>query len=100
MNRYSEPTVEAPMMNPFTTHPYRQGITYLEHSFFAMGIASRLLVSAIAFVVHAMLPFVHINPQHDLEATAAFLTEQNRWIETAKATDRIGTRAEAVVGPF
>ena len=88
------------MMNLFTAHPYRQGITYIEHSWFAMGIACRLSVSATAFLVHAMLPFVHINPQHDLEATAAFLTEQNRWIESASATPRIGARAGLVVGPL
>ena len=88
------------MMNLFTAHPYRQGITYIEHSWFAMGIACRLSVSATAFLVHAMLPFVHINPQHDPEATAAFLTEQNRWIESASATPRIGARAGLVVGPL
>jgi hypothetical protein len=71
-------------MNPFTSHTQQQGVSYSEHWGFAMGIACRLLVSVISFAVHAMLPFISINPSHDLEATAAFLEERNHWIETAK----------------
>lgn len=71
-------------MNPFTEHTRQQGVTYLEHWGFAMGIAYRLLASVIAFAVHAMLPFISIERTHDLEATAAFLEERNHWIESAK----------------
>jgi hypothetical protein len=74
------------MMNPFTTHPHKQGVTYLEHWCFAMGIAYRLLISVLAFALHAILPFIPISPRFDLEATAAFLAERNRWIESAKDT--------------
>lgn len=74
------------MMNQFTTHPHKQGITYFEHWCFAMGIAYRLLISVIAFGLHAMLPFVAIEPRLDLEATARYLRERNRWIETARDT--------------
>jgi len=76
-------------MNPlnvlthFTGHPHRQGVSYFEHLGFATGIAWRLLASAAAFALHALLPFISIAPQHDLEATAAYLAERNRWIETA-----------------
>ena len=49
-----------------------------------MGIAYRLLVSMIAFALHAMLPFISIEPRLDLEAIAAFLEERNHLIETAK----------------
>ncbi len=73
-------------MKPFTQHPHKQGVSYFEHWFFAMGIAWRLLASVIAFALHAMLPFVSIDPGHDLEATAAFLAERNHFIETAAAT--------------
>ncbi len=73
-------------MNSFTTHPRRQGITYVEHWCFAMGIAYRLLTSVVAFAVHAILPFIPIEPRLDLESTAAYLTERNRWIETANGT--------------
>ncbi len=71
-------------MNPFTTHPQQQGITYFEHWCFAMGIAYRLLSSVAAFVVHALFPFISIEPRLDLESTAAFIKERNEWIETAK----------------
>ena len=70
-------------MNPFTTHTQRQGVTYWEHWGFAMGIAYRLLISVLAFALHAMLPFISIESNRDLEATAAFLEERNHWIETA-----------------
>lgn len=69
--------------NPFTAHPHRQGISYVEHWQFAMGIAFRLLASVIAFALHAILPSLPIAPRHDLEATAAYLKERNRWIEAA-----------------
>ena len=71
-------------MNPFTAHPHHQGVTYFEHWRFAMGIACRLLMSVLAFAAHAILPSISINPRFDLEATAAYLTERNRWIETAR----------------
>ncbi len=74
------------MMNPFASHPRKQGVTYLEHWCFAMGIAYRLLTSVVAFVLHAMLPCIPIEPRLDLEATASYLRERNRWIETARDT--------------
>lgn len=73
-------------MNPFTAHPHRQGISYVEHWRFAMGIAFRLLTSVGAFALHAILPFLSIAPRLDLEANAAYLEERNRWIGTANPT--------------
>ena len=70
-------------MNPFTTHTQKQGVTYWDHWGFAMGIAYRLLVSVLAFAIHAMLPFISIESSNYLEATAEFLEERNHWIETA-----------------
>jgi hypothetical protein len=72
-------------MNKFTDHPHAQGITYLEHWIFAMGIAWRLLASVFSFAIHAMLPWITIQRRFDLEATSAFLLERNRFIETAAA---------------
>lgn len=69
-------------MNPFTRHTQQQGVTYLEHYFFAMSVASRLLNTVIAFTLHAIFPF--INSRLDLEATSDFLRERNHWIESAK----------------
>ena len=57
-----------PIMSPFTTHPQRQGITYFEHCCFAMGIAYRLLNSVVVFVVHALFPFISIEPKFDVSA--------------------------------
>lgn len=73
-------------MNPFTTHPQQQGISYIQHWRFAMGIACRLLTSVVAFALHAILPFIPITPRHDLEKTTAYLMERNQWIETAKTS--------------
>ena len=72
-------------MNPFTEHTQQQGITYFEHWRFAMGIAWRLLIVVIAFALHAVFPFIGIEPRYDLEATMSFLDERNRWIEGARA---------------
>ena len=49
-----------------------------------MGIAYRLLSSVLAFVVQVFFPIVSIEPRIDLESTAAFMVERNRWIESAK----------------
>jgi hypothetical protein len=88
-------------MTAFTRHPYRQGVTYFRHWLFAMGIAGRLLASVLAFLLHAVLPFITIQPRLDLEATSAFLLERNHFIETAAATahgrvipDRTSTKSD------
>ena len=73
-------------MTAFTRHPCKQGLTYFGHWVFAMGIAGRLLASVLAFLLHAILPFISIQPRLDLEATSAFLLERNHFIETAAAT--------------
>jgi hypothetical protein len=86
-------------MNPFTAHPNRQGVTYAAHWVFAMGIAYRLLASVAAFALHALLPSISIDPRLDLEATAAFLAERNRWIENAHESAHAGAhRGQTVVG--
>lgn len=69
-------------MNPFTAHTQRQGVTYIAHWFFAMGIAYRLTISVVAFALHAIFPFIDIAQRHDLEATMAYLNERNDWIES------------------
>lgn len=75
-------------MNPFTQHTQQQGVTYIEHLSFAMGISCRLLSSVFAFFIHALLPFIDIDVSLDLEATAGFLLERNHWIENAKANSK------------
>lgn len=70
-------------MTIFTQHPHDQGISYFEHWGFAMGIAWRLFRSFLAFAFHALMPWITIEKQLDLEATSAFLLERNDFIETA-----------------
>jgi hypothetical protein len=76
---------EEPIMNPFIAHPRQQGIGYVEHCHFAMSIACRLFTTTVAFAVHALVPFIGIKPRLDLESTAAYLAEQNRWIEGSRS---------------
>ena len=88
-------------MTIFTAHPHAQGVTYFEHWAFAVGIAWRLLRSVLAFSVHALLPFITIDRQFDLEATSAFLLERNAFIEAAAAMGHdpsIPARAPAAPG--
>jgi Family of unknown function (DUF6356) len=77
-------------VNIFTQHPYEQGVSYFEHWIFAMGIAWRLLRSAVAFAMHAVVPAMSIEKQLDLEATSAFLLERNSFIEAAANAGRPG----------
>lgn len=72
-------------MKTFTRHPIAQGVTYLQHLSFAMGIAWRLSRSVMAFFLHGLFPFIDIEQRLDLEATSKFLLERNRYIETAAA---------------
>ena len=71
-------------MKLFTEHTQQQGVTYMEHLAFAVGVAVRLFVSAFVFALHGILPFVDIRKDLDLEATRDFLDEQNDWIEGMK----------------
>ncbi|WP_455201029.1 DUF6356 family protein [Kaarinaea lacus] len=71
-------------MNIFTKHTQQQGVTYLEHLFFATGIAIRLANSVIAFTLHGIFPFIDIKKELDLDATARFINVKNNWIEDKK----------------
>lgn len=71
-------------MNIFTQHTRQQGVTYLEHMFFAVGIAVRLFNSVIAFALHGIFPFIDIKKELDLEETARFINAKNNWIEDKK----------------
>lgn len=71
-------------MNILTQHTQKQGVTYVEHWVFAMGIAKRLLDSVIAFTLHAIFPFIDIDKKLDLEETVRFIEEKNAWIEGKK----------------
>ena len=75
-------------MKPFTEHPHQQGISYIQHWYFAMGISYQLVGIAVRFALHAIIPAIAIERRFDLEATIAYLHERNEWIEKA------GTKAD------
>lgn len=83
-------------MNPFTEHTRKQGLTYLEHWCFAMGVAWRLASSVIAFSLHAIFPFIHIQRRLDFEATIEYIYERNEWIANAKFKSRKDGQASAI----
>jgi hypothetical protein len=90
-----------------TDHPYAQGFTDGTHFAVAAGIAFRLLRSAycvrplrsaVAFAIHAILPFVSIEPRLDLEATSAYLLARNRFVEQSALTNAIGKNTQEYWG--
>jgi hypothetical protein len=68
--------------NPFVVHPHSKGQTYLEHLLTALNIGLRLFMSASAFVLHSIFPFIPIPQPLNLEATGLFLLRENQFIET------------------
>lgn len=83
-------------MNIFTNHTKQQGVSYLEHMFFAVGIAMRLLLTVIAFALHGIFPFIDIRKDLDLEETARFINSKNNWIEDKKHTRQTESINQAV----
>ena len=80
-------------MNLFTEHTHKQGLTYIEHWCFAMGIAWRLMNSMAAFTVHAIFPFISIASKLDFEATIAFIHERNEWIAYASENKKFDSQS-------
>jgi len=58
-------------------HLKERKISYVSHGLFALGIAIRLGASAVAFAIHAILPFVPIPESLNLEATGLYLFEKD-----------------------
>ena len=44
----------------FTDHPESVGESYTEHLFTAMGFGTRMMLTGIACMVHALLPFLFV----------------------------------------
>lgn len=70
-------------MNPFTAHTAAGSHLY-RTLVLCHGHCYRLLTSVVAFAAHAILPFIPIKPEYDLEVTVAYLNERNNWIKSAK----------------
>ncbi|MEJ2181713.1 MAG: DUF6356 family protein [Gammaproteobacteria bacterium] len=83
-------------MKNFTKHTQQQGVTYLEHMLFAVGIALRLANSVIAFTLHGIFPFIDIKKELDLEATARFINAKNNWITNKKQTRQTAPANQAI----
>ena len=64
-------------MNIFTSHPKKQGETYLQHMKFTAAVASRMILSSAFFLTHGFLPFVDIPTVYNLESVIKFLKEKN-----------------------
>lgn len=58
-------------------HLKERQVSYLNHARFALTISARLAISSIAFLVHAILPFVPIPAWLNLEATGLYLFEKD-----------------------
>ena len=86
-------------MKLFTEHTQQQGVTYLEHLCFAVGIAIRLLNTVIAFTLHGLFPFIDIKKELDLEETARFIHSKNNWIEGKKEYTQTAAVEQAVFQP-
>ena len=66
------------MISLFTRHPRSKGISYIEHAKFAALVGAKLLISAAYFLVHALLPFIPIRADYNLEAMISFLNKENK----------------------
>lgn len=83
-------------MNIFNKHPQQQGLNYIEHLNFAMGIALRLFSTVTAFTLHAIFPFIDIKRRLDLEETANFIQERNKWIENIKRGEYVDSNQATI----
>ena len=66
------------MNNPSTKHAKENGYNgYFLHFAFAFGISLRITLSAAAFFVHSLLPFIPLPKFLNLEATIQYLIKKN-----------------------
>ena len=69
------------MLKIFTNHPAEKKKGYLEHSWYALKISARLMLSSILLFIHAFFPFIEIPYNLNLESTALYLFERNNELE-------------------
>ena len=62
-------------------HLKERNTTYIQHLIFAMKVSLMLTVSSTAFFIHAILPFVEIPYNLNLESMALYLFEKNNELE-------------------
>jgi len=66
------------MISLFTKHPKENGHSgYFSHFYFAFSISARCAISAMAFFMHALLPFIPLPKFLNLEMTIQYLIKKN-----------------------
>jgi len=62
-------------------HLEKKKVGYLQHFLFALGVAYKLSLSSLFFTIHAILPFIPIPYNLNLESMALYLFERNNDLE-------------------
>jgi len=62
-------------------HLKEKNKTYLQHFVFAFRVALRLSLSSLFFTIHAILPFIPVPYESNLESMALYLFERNNELE-------------------
>ena len=69
------------MFKIFTAHPATKNKGYFDHAWLALKVSMRLSLSSTYFLIHALLPFIKIPYNLNLESTALYLFERNNELE-------------------
>ena len=71
------------MLEP--SHLKKNNVSYWEHLVFALPISCRLFFSAIALIIHSILPMLVVPSYLSLENVTSFLQERNeernKWVD-------------------
>jgi len=62
-------------------HLKEKNKTYSQHFIFAMRVSLRLTLASTAFFIHAIVPFIKIPYNLNLESMALYLFERNSELE-------------------
>jgi hypothetical protein len=62
-------------------HLKKKKLSYLKHFIFAMRVSWKLSLASTAFFIHALLPFIKIPYDLNLESMALYLFEKNNELE-------------------
>ncbi len=69
------------MISLFTSHPRSKGVSYIEHAKCAAAIGTKLSISGVYFLVHALFPFISIKASYNLKAMSLFLHKENKKVD-------------------
>tara|TARA_R100000808_G_C2140365_1_gene148182 strand:- start:412 stop:651 length:240 start_codon:yes stop_codon:yes gene_type:complete len=60
-----------------SNHLKNNGVTYLEHAFFAIPIAIRMLLSSLLLTIHAILPFIKMPESLSILGVSNYLFDRH-----------------------